>query len=121
MAQLHFGVPYLWGGNSIWGIDCSGLVQAAMLAVGKPCPGDSDQQEAALGDALMPDAALMRGDLVFWKGHVGMMVDADTMIHANAHHMAVAYEPIRSATLRVEAQGDGPVTARRRLERVASN
>ncbi len=90
-------------------------MQAALLAAGMACPGDSDLQQAALGVALDPEAALQRGDLVFWNGHVGMMVDAETMIHANAHHMAVAYEPIAAAIARIEAQGDGPVTARKRL------
>jgi len=115
VAQLHFGAPYLWGGNSARGIDCSGLVQASLMAVGQACPGDSDLQEAALGTTLAPDADLQRGDLLFWKGHVAMVVDADTMIHANAHAMAVSYEPIAKAVLRIEAQGGGPVTSRKRL------
>lgn len=115
VAQLHFGVPYLWGGNSTRGIDCSGLSQAALLAVGADCLGDSDQQQAALGQDLAPDAPLRRGDLLFWKGHCAMMVDAETIIHANAHTMSVAYEPVRHAIRRIETQGDGPVTARKRL------
>jgi hypothetical protein len=116
VAQLFFGTPYLWGGNSGTGIDCSGLVQAALLAAGMPCPGDSDLQEAAVGVALEPGVAPERGDLYFWKGHVAMAVDADTLIHANAHHMAVAYEPITAAVARIAAQGGGPVTSRRRLQ-----
>ena len=115
VAQLHFGVPYLWGGNSTGGIDCSGLVQAALLACDIACPGDSDMQRVALGAELDAGAPLQRGDLLFWAGHVGMMVDAETLIHANAHHMAVAYEPVATAILRIAAQGGGDVTARRRL------
>ena len=114
VAQLFFGVPYLWGGNSILGIDCSGLVQAACLACHIPCPGDSDLQKAVLGRTLT-DEPPQRGDLYFWKGHVAMAVDERVLIHANAHHMAVTYEPIEDAIARIEGQGDGPVTARRRI------
>lgn len=107
IAQLHFGVPYLWGGNSTAGIDCSGLVQAALLACGTPCPADSDLQEAGLTGTAVDQAAQSRGDLIFWHGHVAMVVDDKTLIHANAHHMAVAYEPIATAILRIDAQGGG--------------
>lgn len=115
VSQMHFGVPYLWGGNSVLGIDCSGLIQAACLACGIACPGDSDQQERVLGDALPAGTPPQRGDLFFWKGHVAMAVDGDTLIHANAHHMAVAYEPIEAAIARIAEQGDGPVTAHKRM------
>lgn len=115
IAQLFFGVPYLWGGNSSLGIDCSGLVQAAFLACGIPCAADSDLQSAGLGVSLSDGVPLQRGDLVFWTGHVAMMVDADTMIHANAHHMAVVYEGFEQAGLRIQAQGDGAVLDRRRV------
>lgn len=115
LAELQLGTPYLWGGNSSFGLDCSGLIQMACLACGMDCPGDSDQQENAVGIHLPDGAKLQRGDLLFWDGHVGLMSDAETLLHANAHHMAVAYEPVEAAIARIKAQGDGPVTARKRL------
>jgi cell wall-associated NlpC family hydrolase len=115
IAALFEGTPYLWGGNSSAGLDCSGLVQAACLACGIPCPGDSDQQARTLGTTLAEDAVLRRNDVIFWKGHVALVVDDTTLIHANAGHMAVAYEPIREAIARIDLQGDGLPTIRRRL------
>lgn len=114
VAELFLHTPYLWGGNSAFGIDCSGLVQAALLACGIPCPGDSDQQEARVGQLQATDEPLRRGDLIFWKGHVAIALDATLIIHANAHHMAVAIEPIETARHRIEAAGGGGVTSIRR-------
>ncbi|MDW3223989.1 MAG: NlpC/P60 family protein [Paracoccaceae bacterium] len=115
IASLFLGTPYLWGGNSAWGLDCSALVQFACLACAIPCPGDSDLQEATLGDSLPQDTPYERGDLLFWKGHVALVMDPQTIIHANAGHMAVAEEGINDAIARILEQGDGAVTAHKRL------
>jgi len=118
VAEMFLGTPYLWGGNSRGGIDCSGLVQAALLACSIPCPGDTGLQEVTLGTALPVGRPHQRGDLLFWKGHVAMVLDAETLIHANAYHMAVVQEPLRPAIDRIQAQGDGPVTAHKRLSEI---
>ncbi len=115
-AERFLGAPYLWGGNSIWGLDCSGLVQAAFRSAGAPCPADSDLQQESLGVALAPDAALQRGDLVFWKGHVGIMQSGETLLHANAHHMTVTSEPLAEVTERIAGSGGGEITARKRVQ-----
>ena len=113
VAGLFLGVPYLWGGNSRDGLDCSGLVQAALLACGQACPGDSDLQRG-VGVALDGSEPLQRGDLVFWRGHVAMMLDAATLIHANGHHMAVVAEGLREVAARIADTDGGPVVALRR-------
>ena len=116
VAEQFAATPYLWGGKSSLGIDCSGLVQVALNAAGIGCPRDSDMQQDGLGRAL--DAAeskkLRRGDLMFWNGHVAIARDADTIVHANAHHMATTIENTRDAIARIKAAGS-EITAIKRL------
>lgn len=117
VAEALIGVPYRWGGRASGGLDCSGLIQQAMFAAGLGCPRDSDQQ-AQLGEPTEL-AQLRRGDLVFWAGHVGVMADDAELIHANAHHMAVAREPLESAIERIAGSGGGEPTAFRRVVEIA--
>ena len=111
-AERYLGLPYVWGGRSCRGLDCSALIQLAAQAAGQVLPRDSDMQEA---EGSLVNAPLQRGDLVFWKGHVGVMRDGETLLHANAHPMAVVSEPLAEVEDRIAATPDGPVTSRRRL------
>ena len=118
VAELFLEAPYLWGGRTSEGIDCSGLVQTALIAAGIASPRDSDMQEAALGEPIAiddPKAPLARGDLLFWKGHVGIMRDPVTLLHANGWHMKTVCEPLAQACGRIAANGGGQVTSVRRL------
>ena len=112
VAERFLGTPYLWGGRTSIGLDCSGLVQLALMAAGHPAPRDTDLQETMTGHLVAGGAAagLRRGDLVFWRGHVGIMIDGEYMIHASGHHMAAVIEPLAEAVARI-----GAVRAVRRL------
>jgi cell wall-associated NlpC family hydrolase len=117
VAERFVGAPYLWGGKTALGLDCSGLVQIALTACGIACPRDSDMQEAALGKPVVAAAdlaGLRRGDLIFWNGHVAIMRDSASLLHANAFHMAVVAEPVAEAVARIRGAGD-EITGVRRI------
>jgi hypothetical protein len=114
VAERFVGTPYVWGGKTAAGLDCSGLVQTALSAVGKTAPRDTDMIEKALGVQAALSEGRRRGDLIFWKGHVGVMLDEARLLHANAFHMAVAIEPLVEALSRIQ-KAAGPVTSVKRL------
>ena len=118
VAERFAETPYLWGDRTSEGIDCSGLAQTALMAAGVRSPRDSDMQEVLLGKPIAvddPTAPLARGDLIFWKGHVGIMRDSVTLLHANGWHMKTVSEPLARARERISASGGGAITSVRRL------
>ena len=118
VAERFLEAPYLWGGRTAQGLDCSALIQNALAATSRAAPRDSDMLEAALGSALAFDerlAGLRRGDLVFWRGHIGVMRDETTLLHASGWHMKVIAEPVAAVRDRFAANGAGPITSIRRL------
>jgi cell wall-associated NlpC family hydrolase len=122
VAERFLEAPYLWGGRTSEGIDCSGLVQTALAAAGLPCPRDSDMMESALGLPIAiddPSTPPERGDLVFWRGHVGLMRDRETLLHANGSHMKTVSEPLAQARERIAASGGGALTSVRRLGKLS--
>jgi hypothetical protein len=115
VAERALGVPYVWGGRGGLGLDCSGLVQTALAACGIAAPRDTDQQAQEVGQALPDTAELRRGDIIFFPGHVGLMMDGERLIHANAHWMAVTIEPLADVIARLSDQHEQPVTGRHRI------
>jgi cell wall-associated NlpC family hydrolase len=115
VAERFLHAAYLWGGRTSLGLDCSALVQLSLAAAGVAAPRDTDQQEQVLGAPLAGGIAaqLRRGDLVFWKGHVAILLDGETIIHANGHHLAVSVEPLRAAVARISRSGGAPTSLRR--------
>jgi cell wall-associated NlpC family hydrolase len=116
VAEMFHHVPYCWGGKTAAGLDCSGLVQTSLEACGLFSPRDTDMQENQLGQNLLINDldGLRRGDLVFWKGHVGIMTDQKTLLHANGYHMMTVKEPLVEAVSRI-ASTDGQVTSIKRF------
>ena len=120
-ALAFLGMPYLWGGRTSLGLDCSGLVQVALAAAGIPALRDSDQQEASLGELRPLDEPASRGDLLYMPGHVVIALDAWRVVHANAHDMMTSIEPLEDLVARVQAESGAGITSIRRPRALSSD
>ena len=114
-AERQLGQPYVWGGRGAGGIDCSGLVQLALGQAGIKVPRDTDLQRDAIGEPIADDAVLQRGDVIFFPGHVGIMMDGENMLHANAYWMSTVIEPLADVVARLQPDHEQPIVARRRI------
>ncbi|EJF81295.1 NlpC/P60 family protein [Bartonella doshiae] len=116
VAETFIHTPYLWGGVSGFGIDCSGLIQLSMMMTGKMVLRDTDMQQKTIGIPLTDDDKLQRGDLIFWKGHVAIMVDHENIIHASGYSMDVTIEPLEEAITRIAKKNEYPIAKRRPIQ-----
>jgi cell wall-associated NlpC family hydrolase len=115
VAERFLGTPYLWGGRTAAGVDCSGLIQLSLMVAGHEVPRDTDMQRDAIGNLVAGGiaASLRRGDLVYWSGHAGILTDSDRFLHASGHHMTVVIEPLAAALARIAAVSGAPLCVRR--------